>query len=197
MGKPDAPVASLAGKVQAGDPSNIEGQAARRYWTLLFDNSFRRDQEAEGVNSLLNYGYTIVRSTMARAIMASGLHPGIPLHHRQKGNPLRLVDDLMEPYRPFVDYVVWYLNHTTETTLTPQVKKTLAGMAEMAVTMPSGVRSLRRACQETVHSLSRIYQGESLKLILPKPVMPSWQHSGDSSYGEFERAPFDVDDGYV
>ena len=95
---------------QSGDPENIEGQGARRYWGLLFGAEFRRDQDGDGINALLNYGYTILRSATARAVVAAGLHPSIGLHHSNDANAMRLVDDLMEPFRPMVDLKVWQLH---------------------------------------------------------------------------------------
>lgn len=109
-GEPTIPLTALIGKVRSGDPENIEGQGARRYWTLLFGADFRRDQNGGGLNALLNYGYTILRSAMARSVVAAGLHPSIGLHHSNDSNAMRLVDDLMEPFRPVVDLKVWQLD---------------------------------------------------------------------------------------
>lgn len=105
-GAPTAPLAALATKVRSGDPDNLEAQGARRYWGLLFGDSFRRDQDAGGLNAMLNYGYTVLRATTARAIVAAGLHTSIGLHHSNDSNAMRLVDDLMEPFRPIVDLKV-------------------------------------------------------------------------------------------
>jgi CRISP-associated protein Cas1 len=90
----------LARKVRPGDPDNVEAEAARRYWPLLFGPQFRRDTEGGGLNGLLNYGYAILRAATARAVMAAGLHPSLGLMHSNRGNALVLVDDLMEPFRP-------------------------------------------------------------------------------------------------
>jgi CRISPR-associated protein Cas1 len=103
VGKPIAPLAALVAKVKSGDPENLEAQGAKRYWCLLFGDSFRRDQEAGGINSLLNYGYTVLRAATARAVVAAGLHPSIGLHHSNDSNAMRLVDDVMEPFRPVID----------------------------------------------------------------------------------------------
>ena len=124
-GAPTAPLSALVRKVRSGDPDNVEGQGARRYWNLLFGNSFRRDQDGDGVNALLNYGYTIIRSATARAVVAAGLHPSIGLHHSNDGNPMRLVDDLMEPFRPIVDLKVWQLQHAGEEQVNPETKRAL------------------------------------------------------------------------
>lgn len=100
----DGGLRALAARVGSGDPANVEAQAARRYWSLLFaDPDFRRSPEGGGINPILNYGYAIVRSITARAVCGSGLHPSIGLHHHNRHNPFCLADDLMEPFRPLVD----------------------------------------------------------------------------------------------
>lgn len=96
----------MARRVRSGDPDNLEAQAAQRYWPRLFGKSFRRDRGAEGVNALLNYGYMVVRAAVARAVVAAGLLPSLGVHHRHRGNPFCLADDLLEPYRPYVDWRV-------------------------------------------------------------------------------------------
>ena len=99
-------LAPMAGRVRSGDPDNLEAQAAQRYWPRLFGKTFRRDREAEGVNALLNYGYAVVRAAVARGVVAVGLIPSLGVHHRHRGNPFCLADDLLEPYRPYVDWRV-------------------------------------------------------------------------------------------
>ena len=99
-------LARMVRRVRSGDPENIEAQAAQRYWPRLFGRGFRRDREAEGVNALLNYGYAVVRAATARAIVAAGLIPSLGVHHRHRGNPFCLADDLLEPFRPYVDWRV-------------------------------------------------------------------------------------------
>ena len=96
----------MARRVRSGDPENLEAQAAQRYWPRLFGKTFRRDREAEGVNALLNYGYAVVRAAVARGVVAAGLIPSLGVHHRHRGNPFCLADDLLEPYRPYVDWRV-------------------------------------------------------------------------------------------
>lgn len=102
-------LASMAGRVRSGDPGNLEAQAARRYWQALFGAQFRRDRAEEGANALLNYGYTVMRATLARSVVAAGLNPTIGLHHANRSNSFALVDDLIEPFRPLVDAVVWQM----------------------------------------------------------------------------------------
>jgi CRISPR-associated protein Cas1 len=99
-------LAAMAQRVRSGDPDNLEAQAAQRYWPRLFGKEFRRDRDADGVNALLNYGYAIVRAAAARAVVASGLIPSLGVFHRNRGNPFCLADDLLEPYRPYIDWRV-------------------------------------------------------------------------------------------
>src|SRR5690606_17309243 len=125
IGAPSMPLLALARRVKSGDPENLEAQGARRYWGLLFGAEFRRDQGAGGINSLLNYGYTVLRSATARAVVGAGLHPSIGLFHSNAGNPMRLVDDLIEPFRPVIDLRVWLLQKNNEINVTPAVKRAL------------------------------------------------------------------------
>jgi CRISPR-associated protein Cas1 len=102
----DAGLAALACRVRSGDPDNLEAQGAQRYWPKLFGRQFRRDRGADDANALLNYGYAIVRAACARALVASGLIPSLGVWHRNRSNPFCLADDLLEPWRPIVDWKV-------------------------------------------------------------------------------------------
>ena len=97
----------LAGKVKSGDIENCEAQASRIYWQGLFGKDFRRDFNEPGINSALNYSYAVLRSCIARGLSAAGLHPSFSLHHKNSRNPFNLADDLIEPFRPCVDYLIW------------------------------------------------------------------------------------------
>ena len=105
-GKPHQELLSISSKVKSGDSGNLEAEAARKYWPLLMGKGFVRDFEAEGANALLNYGYSIVRAMIARALVGTGLHPALGLFHHNQYNGLALADDLMEPFRPWVDRIV-------------------------------------------------------------------------------------------
>ena len=106
---PDCPerqkLLALAGEVKSGDPANIEAQAARVYWSawLAPGCPFRRDPDRDDLNALLNYGYSVVRAAVARALVGAGLQPALGIHHANRANPFCLADDLMEPLRPLVD----------------------------------------------------------------------------------------------
>ncbi|MCW5235307.1 type II CRISPR-associated endonuclease Cas1 [Verminephrobacter eiseniae] len=169
---PTAPLQALVSKVRSGDPENIEGQGARRYWGLLFGAEFRRDQNGDGLNALLNYGYTIVRSACARAVVAAGLHPSIGLHHSNDANAMRLVDDLMEPFRPIVDLKVWQLHKAGEAHVTPDTKRALVRVLYDDMQTAAGVTPVMVCMQRLATSLAQVYLGERAKLDLPLPGLP-------------------------
>lgn len=113
----------LVAKIQSGDSTNIEAQAAQRYWPLLMGENFRRKRLASDANILLNYGYTVLRAAMIRSIVAAGLNMALPLHHSAKENLAALADDLMEPFRPLIDLIVKRLVNFNLDYLCPEVKK--------------------------------------------------------------------------
>lgn len=169
---PTAPLLALVGKVKSGDPDNIEGQGARRYWRLLFGNAFHRDQDGDGVNALLNYGYTVLRSATARAVVAAGLHPSIGLHHSNDSNAMRLVDDLMEPFRPVVDLKVWQLLQQGELHVTPETKRALVRVLYDDMQTSVGVTPVMVCMQKLAVSLAQVYLGERNQLDLPLQGLP-------------------------
>jgi CRISPR-associated protein Cas1 len=168
-GAPTAPLSALVRKVKSGDSENIEAQGARRYWGLLMGKTFRRDQNADGANAQLNYGYTILRSAMARAVIAAGLHPSIGLHHSNDSNSMRLVDDLMEPFRPLVDLKVWQLQQAGETQMTPETKRALVHVLYDDMQTTIGVTPVMVCMQRLATSLAQVYLSERDKLDLPLP----------------------------
>lgn len=171
-GAPTAPLTALAAKVRSGDPANLEAQGARRYWGLLFGDSFRRDQDGGGPNGLLNYGYTILRSATARAVVAAGLHPSIGLHHSNDTNAMRLVDDLMEPFRPVVDLKVWQLRRAQEDSVTPGTKRALVRTLYDDMQTDAGATPVVVCMQKLATSLAQVYLGERDRLDLPLPGLP-------------------------
>lgn len=165
---PTAPLRALVDKVLSGDPRNLEAQGARRYWMLLFGPQFRRDRSAPGINTMLNYGYTVLRATTARAVVAAGLHPTLGLHHSNEGNPMRLVDDLMEPFRPIIDFKVWQMSKNGFITINSEVKRILALSMFIDVKTNEGISPLTICIQSAATSLAQILLGESKKFKLPK-----------------------------
>lgn len=199
LGINDTPVSALIRKVKSGDPDNIEAQAAKRYWPLLFGNDFRRDRDAHGINAMLNYAYMIIRSTVARSIMAAGLHPSIPIHHKNANNPMRLVDDMMEPFRPYADIMVKNLAHQGLDDVTPETKRMLASILETEVSTASGMTSLRTSIQNSAISLAQIYERKKdlLDLPIPSPPLLEWPINGVNQNETIQRTPTHVDDGDV
>jgi CRISPR-associated protein Cas1 len=170
-GKPHVPVAALIKKVRSGDPGNIEAQAARRYWPLLFGDEFRRDRNAGGLNGMLNYGYTVLRAATARSVIAAGLHPGIALHHGNAQNPMRLVDDLIEPFRPVIDMAVFDLVGRGATEVTPDTKRTLVYALYRDMEMAQGRSPVSVCLQRLAVSLAQVFLGETNALDLPEPIL--------------------------
>ncbi|MFN4003378.1 MAG: type II CRISPR-associated endonuclease Cas1 [Hylemonella sp.] len=171
-GSPAAPLQALARKVRSGDPDNLEAQGARRYWNLLFGEDFRRDQNGAGINALLNYGYTILRAATARSVVAAGLHPSIGLHHSHDNNAMRLIDDLMEPFRPIVDLRVWQLWRNQERDVTPETKRALVRTLYDDLQGESGVSPVIVSIQKLCTSLAQVYLGQRESLELPLPGLP-------------------------
>ncbi len=120
----------LAQQVTQENADLIEARSALIYFHRLFGKDFDRDPKAPGINSLLNYGYAIVRAAVARSIVGTGMHPALGIHHRNPYNPFCLADDLMEPLRPYVDHTVYRLsqNLTEITELTPALKREILGL---------------------------------------------------------------------
>lgn len=172
VGAPFVPLSALVRKVRSGDPDNIEAQGARRYWGLLFGVDFRRDQQATGLNAMLNYGYTVLRAATARAVVAAGLHPTIGLHHSNEGNAMRLVDDLMEPFRPMIDLKVWQLHKHGEGQITPESKRALVRTLYDDMQTSAGATPVMVCAQNLATSLAQVFMGEKDKLNLPFPGLP-------------------------
>ena len=115
-----------AKQVQSGDPKNREASGARVYWKSLFGNEFSRNTEGDWPNSLLNYGYALLRACTARAICAAGLNPIFGIHHQNYTNPFPLADDVMEPYRPLVDYYAKQAIAAGITDMSPAAKQMIS-----------------------------------------------------------------------
>jgi CRISPR-associated protein Cas1 len=172
VGAPSGGFYLLSRKVRSGDPDNVEAEAARRYWPLLFGSDFRRDTDANDINGLLNYGYAVLRAGVARAVMAAGLHPGFGLMHSNRSNPMVLVDDLMEPFRPTVDREVRRLVTRGIVEVDRDAKTELARI--MVIDLPTGVglSPLMTCAERLAQSLARVYAGDGDKLDLPIPPLP-------------------------
>lgn len=174
-GEEEKQLLELVKKVSSGDKENLEAQAAKKYWQRLFGEEFRRNFENIGINSMLNYGYAILRSATARAIFSSGLHPAIGIHHSNQENAFCLVDDLMEPFRPMVDFVVKRISEENKNIeeLTPEIKRSLTKILSLDLSTSAGTtpisNCLIRLCQSFVRSLE---SGEA-NLDFPLSPMPT------------------------
>jgi CRISP-associated protein Cas1 len=165
------PVNVLAGQVRSGDPENLEARAAQRYFPALFGGDFVRSR-GDGINAFLNYGYTILRAATARAIVAAGLHPSLSLHHRSKGDGLRLADDLMEPFRPTVDLVAKALWAEGVEDLDTPAKRRLAQVLHADFKTDDGVTILSNALGRLAVSLAQVFTRERKTLALPLSRIP-------------------------
>ncbi|MBR4136064.1 MAG: type II CRISPR-associated endonuclease Cas1 [Bacteroidales bacterium] len=158
--------------VRSGDPDNLEGRAAVFYWKNLFPNQpdFTRDRDGVAPNNMLNYGYAILRAVVARSLVSSGLLPTWGIHHHNRYNAYCLADDIMEPYRPYVDELV--VNYTDEhgyvEELTTDVKKVMLSIPVLDVKINGQRSPLMLAATQTTASLARCFSGESRKIIYPE-----------------------------
>jgi len=162
----------LAEAVRSGDPDNCEAQAAQAYWRSFMGKDFRRDHDAGGVNGLLNYGYAVVRAATARAVAGAGLHPSLSLHHRSRGDALRLADDLMEPFRPAVDLIARGLRDEGVAEVTREAKVRLAAVLHSQYDTVGGRTILSYCLSQLAGSLAQVYLKQTDRLMLPRPLIP-------------------------
>jgi len=160
----------FAKQVRSGDPSNIEARAAKLYWQhWLGEEDFRRDRDQTGINSLLNYGYAVMRAALARAIVAAGLLPALGVHHHNRGNPFCLADDLIEPLRPLVDDRVRELYRQGHTELSQVAKAGLLELLTEQITISRETGPLMVSLHKYVASLVRCFAGQAKQLEIPQP----------------------------
>ena len=153
--------------VKSGDADNREGIAARIYFSELFGESFLRDRTVPGINALLNYGYAILRAATARALVSSGLLPAIGIFHHNRSNAFPLADDVMEPYRPYVDEIVYDMAMQAKLDLTKEVKAELINVLYADTQFSRVTRPLSVGLTLTTASLSKCFAKEQTKLSLP------------------------------
>lgn len=168
LGKDSTQLNHLSKKVKSGDVGNCEAIAAQAYWKILFGKEFRRNPDLDGINSLLNYGYSIIRAMIARAICGAGLHPTLGLFHSNQYNALCLADDLMEPFRPWIDLAVYEMStEQDDLVIDKNSKKALLNMLSHTVTYDKKKMPLMVACHYLMANLKRCYTKETKKLIYP------------------------------
>ncbi|MGI6218332.1 MAG: type II CRISPR-associated endonuclease Cas1 [Bacteroidaceae bacterium] len=161
-----------ANNVRSGDPDNLEARAAAYYWKILFADveGFTRDREGVPPNNLLNYGYAILRAIIARGLVASGLLPTLGIHHHNRYNAYCLADDIMEPYRPYVDKLVFglYQKYGKDISLTKEIKISMLAIPTLEVRI-SGKRSpLMVAAGQTTATLYKCFAGELRRIAYPE-----------------------------
>lgn len=161
-----------ATEVKSNDSTNLEGRASVYYWKNLFPKelNFQRDRFGDPPNNLLNYGYAILRAVVARGLVASGLLPTLGIHHHNKYNAYCLADDIMEPYRPFVDGLVLNIvkNSQDYFALTPDIKKQLLEIPVLDTFIENERRPFMIGLQRTTSSLAKCFSGETKKIIFPE-----------------------------
>ena len=161
-----------ANEVRSGDPDNLEARAAVYYWKNLFGYipNFIRDREGVAPNNLLNYGYAILRAIIARSLVASGLLPTLGIHHHNKYNAYCLADDIMEPYRPYVDRLVFDImeQYGEDIELSKEIKSELLSIPTLDVIIGGKRSPLMVAASQTTASLYKCFSGELRKIAYPE-----------------------------
>lgn len=161
-----------ANDVRSGDPDNLEARAAVYYWKSLFGHIplFIRDREGVPPNNLLNYGYAILRAVVARALVASGLLPTLGIHHHNRYNAYCLADDIMEPYRPYVDRLVYFITeqYGTDVELSKDIKAELLSIPSLDIVIGGKRSPLMVGVAQTTASLYKCFSGELRKIAYPE-----------------------------
>jgi CRISP-associated protein Cas1 len=169
-----SPMDRWARKVSSGDPANIEAQAAAWYWDKLFgaDSYFTRSRYGMPPNHLLNYGYALLRSVVARNLVGSGMLPALGIFHRNKYNPFCLADDIMEPFRPYVDRLVYDIHvrygQSLPEDLTTELKKELLQIPVIDIVIDGKNSPMMVGMQRTTASLMQCFEGQERKIRYPK-----------------------------
>ena len=170
LGREARPLLECAGAVKSGDSTGREAVAARLYWTRLFDDQrFRRSPGDGGINAMLDYGYAVVRATVARAICAAGLHPGLGVQHHNRYDAFPLANDLMEPFRPIVDRFVHKatVGRGPDFELEPIDRRRLAELVQLRVVLDGESRTVTDVAFQLAVSVARRFEGSRASLALP------------------------------
>lgn len=164
------PMIDYRNNVKSGDLTNMEGIAAQHYWKYLISLDFLRQRFGDSPNQFFNFGYSVLRSIVARAIVETGLLPVLGIFHKNKYNPYCLADDMMEPYRPFVDWLVmdWLTRNPETEELTKEFKAHILQIATKDVKIDGKTRPLMVAVKTTVSSLYKCYTGEKRQISYPE-----------------------------
>lgn len=171
----DAGLVAMSARVRSDDAGNLEAQAARRYWSQVFsDSKFRRGAEGPDQNRHLDYGYTVLRAAVARALCAAGLHPSIGLRHKNRYDAFCLAADMMEPFRPLVDrrVVQWIAEHDPAAEIDSATKSWMIGTTTMRYICNGEQRSLFDLLLRTANSLAQCVTGELREIDIPLGLEP-------------------------
>lgn len=164
------PMIDYRNNVKSGDLTNMEGIAAQHYWKYLISLDFLRQRFGDSPNQFFNFGYSVLRSIVARAIVETGLLQVLGIFHKNKYNPYCLADDMMEPYRPFVDWLVmdWLTRNPEAEDLTKEFKAHILQIATKDVKIDGKTRPLMVAVKTTISSLYKCYTGEKRQISYPE-----------------------------
>lgn len=168
LGKNGSLLYTFRTNVKSGDTDNREGAAARIYWNEMYGNDFIRDRYANYPNNLLNYAYIILRAAVARGLSGSGLLPTLGIFHHNRYNAYCLADDIMEPYRPFVDELVYNLYTNGERELTTEIKAEILKVLANDVYFEKKTHPMMVGISQTTASLARCFSGEQKKVLYPE-----------------------------
>lgn len=169
IGKETARLNELSKSVKSGDPSNLEAQASRYYWPRLFGKEFRRERFGKAPNNLLNYGYMVLRAAVARSLVSSGLLPTLGIHHHNRYNAYCLADDIMEPFRPFIDKIAYQFMQKEEDceALNKEMRQELLKVLTTDARFEKETRPLSVGLHYTTASVYRCFSGEQKKIDYP------------------------------
>lgn len=181
----DAGLEALAARVRSGDPENAEAQAAQRYWPRLLGPEFRRRRDGPPPNLLLNYGYTVFRAATARALAAAGLLPVLGIHHHNRSNTFCLADDMVEPFRPYVDWRVRRLidEKAPVEELTREAKAALLSLLNETIVIGGQRSPMLLAFHAACASLSNSFQNDEVALTLPEGLPVQFEGDRDPEDG--------------
>lgn len=169
LNKTSGSIKAYAKQVKSGDSSNREAAASRVYWKQLFGNSFKRERYGSWPNAALNYGYAILRASVARSLSGSGLLSTLGIHHKNRNNPYCLADDIMEPYRPYVDELAFHLyeSYPDMKELPVEFKAEILQLLTRDVVFEKIKRPLMVGLMQTTSSLAACFKGEKKKIEYP------------------------------
>jgi CRISPR-associated protein Cas1 len=174
IGQNSDPLIRYSKNVKSGDPDNLEGQGAKYYWTKIYSpyiESFTRERYGSPPNNALNYGYAILRAVVARCLIGSGLHPTIGINHANKYNPYCLADDVMEPFRPWVDLTVYkLLSDYTISEVSTEIKQKLLEIPYLDCKWKNKKQPLMIAVQAVTATLARYFLNKRKKIQFPEPI---------------------------